>query len=302
MAARKKPQNPLNDLDGDDEPAPAKESAVERVLSKEREEAEETDDDPVIDLSGEEDDEPEVSTRAAKKAERGRIREENEALRIRSEAAERLLQETLRQQSQYQQPQQPQNEFAVYDQQIQREQDMLLKEYEYLRAKGSAVTKEELADYQKRVNEHNERDADLKTAKALHRRGIPLQQENPVVQQARMRYPDVASNPQASNWATARLAQLVYEGKPDNWDTFDLAVQEARQRFKIGKGAPSPQMRTRLAGHSRGGGSGAAAQFVMTKEHRKNADALYSHIKDPNKRYTQYAKTVGAKILAGDDD
>lgn len=306
MAARKKgAQSALSLEDDDTEETPQKESNVEKVLSKEREDAEEKEDDPVIRLDAEdEDDDPEPQiSRDEKKRRRGSLIAEAEANKARAEAAERFLQQTMEMQRQYAQPQQqPQDELAPYEQQLERERTMLLKEAEYLRSKGGG-TESEVKDYTARVQEHNNRDAELKVARALQKMGVsPQQRTNPVVEEARRRYPDVAVDDKASNWATARFQQLVLEGKPNDWPTLDIAVSEARQRFGIGRPGPSSNMKTRLAGHSRGGGSSGGASFVMTKQHRKQADALYSHIKDTNKRYTMYAQTVGRKILSGGVD
>ena len=100
--------------------------------------------------------------------------------------------------------------------------------------------------------------------------------------------------------------QLVATGaQPYSQDTIDKSMDAAERQFRLGKykngvpQTPSPQMRERLQGSPRGGGSGGGekseGQVVMTKEMRKMANAAYGHIKDEGKRYKAWYKSQAAQ-------
>lgn len=314
MATKRK--DPLND----DEPN--KGGDVERV---EQDERPDEDENPVIDLSEPDPADPPHQSRDDKKRERGRLREEAEADRAaRAEAdaraarTEQLLQQTLASQQEYFARQNGQTQRDPYQEgqeRLKRERDLLTREVGLLqeRAKRGENVSAEYQALTERVSDFDRRQAEFHADAAVARRQgaqPQTQQVHPILQHWQIREPEVMLNPQAARWVIMRVLAEVQAGAQDSPELTQQVIDQAKQRFGIGKPKrqQDPSLKTKLAGHGRGaGGGGGEAQFVMTKEHRRNAEALYANAKHPNgkafttqEKYEKYARGPGRKMLQGD--
>lgn len=307
MAARRK--DPMGDLDGDDSHT---EKLVEQVKEKENEVLDSSDKpDPVISLD-EPDDEPDDAeqseSRDGKKRRRGEEWRDAQAAREERDRAYELVKSTL----EFQRSQTPQQQpagadpMAQYSEAFRRERDILAREGSFLQ-QNPRRTQQEVDDYNKRVAEYEDRQAQFNAFRALRAAGYqPPQQEHPAITEGRRRFPDLAGDPTMFQRLLARHHDAVLSGKPDNWDTATVVANQLRAERDGKQRKPDPILRTALAGHSRGaGGGGGGRSFTMTAEHRKNAEAMFDKAKDPQtgkflsktQIYERYARKVGPEIL-----
>jgi hypothetical protein len=116
---------------------------------------------------------------------------------------------------------------------------------------------------------------------------------------------DVFGNQRAAAAFQAEYIRLIkVRGEPDNWTTFEKAADAARREVGLaprgGRPAPSRGAKSKYTGVSRGGSGGDDGRVTVTmdKDMKAMADTMYSHIKDPKKRYQRYADRVGSKTVA----
>ena len=121
------------------------------------------------------------------------------------------------------------------------------------------------------------------------------------VQRLNSEHADVMGNPHAAHYFRGAYMQLRAMGKPDEWETINLAAAKARElagmQPKGGRPAPSRGTRAKFEGAPRSGGHGAGggrATGRMTAELKKMAHALYGDPnKDENKRDQKFANEFG---------
>jgi len=291
--------------------------------------------DPVLELSDDDDDDPidaptpSGPTREDKRKNRAwmnredkdRLERENQELKARADQAILQAQQatTYAQQAvQYSQQNQPRHGYSndPIDHAaglLARERKVLNQEYQnrYAEAGRRPISAEEQQAFEARAEELEQRNVQIGVARALRAQGLgqhnPQQTQADVLRiQITQKYPEASQHQAALVYADGVQKQLVATGaQPYSQDTIDKSMDAAERQFRLGKykngvpQTPSPQMRERLQGSPRGGGSGGGekseGQVVMTKEMRKMANAAYGHIKDEGKRYKAWYKSQAAQ-------
>ncbi len=259
------------------------------------------------DDEGDDDEEEKKLSRREKKQARGSLREEAEKLRERAALAEQQaayatgVAQTMAQRMQ--QPQEQRDPLDFHQEGAQREQRLLVQEYQQ-RVKRGELSKEEHDDFESRGNAIQAKLAEIAAERVLRRQQSQQPQGQNVMAVLQARYPEVVSNQQAFAYAIARYRTLVsdpIERAPDNWDTAERVMQETKERF--GMAAPKNGSE-RSGGNTRryeGGGAGASGnvkgeaptKITLTKDDVAAADAAYPHLPE-KERYTRYAKIAQA--------
>jgi len=304
-----------------DKPGP-KERMAERA-QKANKELDTDEDAPVIDVSERDDDEEadepisqsKGSVRQEKK--RNRYREMSE----RAAAAERARQETEARFSQMMslyertvasqsRPQEPQkDEFDDKLDKIYREQETL---YTELQLKARTLTQQDKDRIERRARELDAEKISVTVQKQIRASGAGQQSNGAAsTMQAmlQMEYPEIMAHEDALGWAQSYYQMARREGRMASLDLARESMQKARQRFRIGGGAPerrapppSAAARAKYAGVGASGGGRDADderdEVVMSKPFRKMANGKYPHIKDEKKRYQMWAQGPGKRLLA----
>lgn len=263
------------------------------------------------DPDDDEDEEDRRQTRAERKAERGRLKDELEATRGQNrELLERVSRmEGALQQSMRDTRDSSRRAGAEEDDPLQAELDDVFDQQEALSAQIAQVGKHMTAD-QERNFLAKARRLDIRKheliAERTARRNAP--RADPEAEQRRAfqaAYADVFENEAAKQYAKAEFLRLVHHPnpamrKPDNKETLRLAMENTRKEFGMSRPAPTEQERARTSGVSRGGtgGGGKRENMVgMGKFEKGLADKAFPHIKDDKTRWNKWAQTAGKKML-----
>lgn len=290
-------------------------------------------DDQEIEVSGEEDSEPDAEQAAAapakpsRKERRGnRVNELLEAERRRADAAEARHAEVMRTMQQvaqrpvYAQPaQQPQgpDQWEVEAQNLQSQQEYLTAAFQRAHAEGNTAEVQRLQAEGWKLRRAMDRNTYIRNVREL---GVPQQPQQPgmtpqqiehMVEAAAVRrrmneeHGDIIGNERAARVFEANFKKMIHMGRADDWRTLTAAAEQTRQELRMqprgGRGAPSEATRARLSGMSTGAsGSGASGPRVikMNKKARLMADATYPHLPEAQ-RYQKWAREVGAKVPEG---
>jgi len=278
-------------------------------------------DDPVIDTSGDDEEELDAATPAGpsrdeKRRNRQWMNREEKASLMREleETKQRAEQAILgaQQATLYAQKmagsgqqQQQRDPLDDADAQLDKERQLLNDRYQFAYAGGKRPSPEEQRAFETEAKLLERRTTQIEVSRQMRYMQQPQQNTAAEVFKAnlRQRYPEATSNPQAMAYAEGQQKMLQAQGH-DPWApaTVDIAMKAAERAFRIGSHkqgasrAPDPSMRDRLSGSrpgAGGGGSGEASsdgKMVMTKENRKLANAAYSHIKDETTRWKTWAR------------
>lgn len=280
-------------------------------------------------VGGEEDDsddapeETERATRLEKKQERKRLRDEAEELRrenqrLRDEREDRVARGVERTEQltraaverltggAQQQSDPLEREMKI----VTDAEDALLGEYNALNAAGK-MTAESETRLKTRARQIEEAKHDVMTRRSLARQGIqrvdPEQaHRESVARQLREEHQDVYANEKAVQYAQGEYQRLQALGHPDSKKTHDMAMDAAREQFKLGGRSRSRDDlevdRRRFSGQSKqaGAGGGKTAKSVQVKKgsHEWNmALAFSSHIKNlsDEQKVQRWVNRVGAK-------
>jgi hypothetical protein len=300
------------DITGEDE---GKKKAPEEEKKKPEESAPE--EEPELSTEPEEqEEEDEPPSRGERRAARGRSRqaeleeELEQARRERDEARTQAMAFLARQ------PVQPQTNGKTEEdplgkewKDIQRETRVLQAEWRARNAQGQpALTQAEIDAFEERGWELEQRKHDV-AYRAAAKKHAPPPSQGPQGEHAVMltmikaEFPDVVGHPQAAQYADAMFRAKRARGAPDTMETRRAALMDARKEFQLGpvttSRQPSAATKARFAGPTRGAGGGGDERpttIRMTREHKRQADAMFPHIKDDGKRHAHWAKTVGADI------
>lgn len=265
----------------------------------------------VVDLEAVEEDTEADTTddRLSRKGRRAnRFREAQEraeaAERARAEAEERAarLQEAILLRLANGQPQSQQSEAKdPLDSKIEslREQRKRLRAQAAAMARAGMNIPDDLeADYERLEMEIAETVAEKRISS---RREDPEESERRTVQRAlQLQHPEVYGDPRATRWAKGRFEQLMADpssaGKPEI-AVVRQALMDAEVQFGFKRPSVSEGQKAKYAGRSAGasGAASPAKTVTLSKEERRMADTLYDHIKDPKKRYVEYARKVALK-------
>lgn len=186
------------------------------------------------------------------------------------------------------------------------EQDLLYREYN---SRSNQMTAAEHADFAKRQRALSRQMMEIGGELAVRKLGVgrndPEQTRSQIVaQELHMRHGDVLRDERMRMYADGVWRQLRAKGREDDWSTIDDAFDQTRKAFglrpKNGATAPSAGYKAKLQGNPRGmGGNGSEGRQVvtMTKEFQQMANAVYEHVKDPQKRYRMWAAGPGRRLL-----
>lgn len=252
---------------------------------------------------------PEPQSRGAKKAARGTLHQEAETLRadnerLRQENAERAAREAaasgyalgMRQAMGGGQKDPLEEELAK----IRQENEELVSSYA-AHEQAKTLTPELQKQFQGRADGLRERQMGVMVEKRMR-----ASQPDPRAAQAQQayqilssRHPEVSGNQKAFAWANARYQMLVADGHPENIETVDLAMNEAKTKHFPSSPKPDPTLQRKLVAQPRGGGAPAAAGETvrLTPKDQQMADEMWPNL-PPKKRYQQYAKVVAGKKSA----
>lgn len=277
----------------DDGKPPKRESREDDVVVR---------DEPDEEEPGSEDDdrEPERPTRRDRRQNRytemrneaAQAREEAAALRGRLEAQEQYLRQLREAPARPPEPaKDPVTELAA-------EKDRLQKQYMAAHRAG-AVTEEIYASYSQQYHALEQKISDARLDARLAEREAQLSQQ--MQEQAiRAQHSDVFDHPSAARWARGYYEQERAKGRHGDKALFDESMEQARATFRLsGRGGPTRETRARFAGTpsaAAGGGSADRAPsgaVTLSKEQRAMANAMYPHIKDPQKRGQLWWNKVG---------
>lgn len=264
-------------------------------------EVDETDSDPVV-----------RPTRAEKKRERLRLRDElEETRRKNNELAERIARMEGAQSAMHRQA-------AVRDETDDEDElDSVLESYQSelesawnaLRAKGANATEQDKEAYRLKAKEIDKKKA-IATADIIVKRRMgevtEAQSQEAVRAAIRTRYSDVYSNPRAVQYAEGEYRKLVAlgeRGTPEQ--VLDKAMEAARTAFRM-RSAPPPTERDRrqFSGPPRGrapstgGGDDSGGEIRMTKDLRRMARAMYPNLSEAES-YKKWAQGPGKAYLRG---
>jgi hypothetical protein len=296
---------------------------AEKPEPREREEVDddEPDDGPLVLDSDDPEPQPKPS-RAERRAERGRIREENEQLRQQLAATNQQIQQLAALQAQARQPAEPQvdPEVARLEQENQQawdEQQRISADYAARSAayqqRGQAMPLDEERGFHQRAQAAELQRNKIASILAYREAGLGQQQApqqptiNPYVAHVNMQYQDVLSDPRAKAYARAIGEDYAARGEM-NIQRYEETLKEARKVF-LAKGggngaprrpAPTPESRAKYAGQGAGsgGGGGESRPVIRISEAEKRmANAAFPHIKDDKKRYSKWVQDQGPEWM-----
>lgn len=237
-------------------------------------------------------------------------RERREAAEQRAEQTQRLLAEALNRALPQQQQQRVDPERARLEQEakdLRQAQQGLIERHRQLQLEKK-LTPDVDAQLQEEAWKLRDRIAQNDILRFAPRQQGPQMSEQQIAAatfRARVmsEHSDVVGNPRAAAAFRAKYIELIQvRGQPDNWQTLETAMDEARRLVGMpprgGRPAPSAGQKRKYSGVSRGGsgGGGESRQTItMTKAQKAMADAQYGHIKDEKKRYQMWVNRAGAR-------
>lgn len=161
------------------------------------------------------------------------------------------------------------------EQELYNQQDALVIEYENL-LQNKTLTTEKHADLKQRSRQLTTELNTVAAERALERNRGSIQQ---AASQARYNsmYSDVKSNPKALRYGRGQYEIMVAKGAPDNEETVERAMNEARIEFGMIKGKPTANDRAQLMGTNGGGGRRKAADntFKFDKSTTIMANSMF---------------------------
>lgn len=302
MAVRKKDPTLENDNDDTDAPVRSRKGPEPIEVSLDPD-----DDDDEPDAT---DPEP-VASRKERRKERGKLREEADRLRVEVADRDRRLADAearIARVDGYIQGQRAAggsqaDPLDAKLKEIEQENQAVVDQYNAI---GDKATPLQLEQWRRKATELRHREYEI-IAERRDRARAPSAEQQAQGERERLllaKYPELG-DPKIRAWAEARSKQLDLEGHAAGWDRTETVMREARAKFN-GRKEPDPTMPRKLAGMPRGASGGGASggsrrTFTMDAGHQAVADQMFKHIKDDKQRYTHYARTVGAKILAKED-
>lgn len=167
---------------------------------------------------------------------------------------------------------------------------------------SKTATPEKIAEWQKDAKELEDELDELKYQRRV-KKSQPKESPNTSMKEHIMRlHPDIYApgNQRIQAWARAKLTLRVSEGAPENLNTLNEVMEEARSTFGLpsrsqAKSSATPAMRSRLAGIPRSSGAAASSEPKRKKlsvHDMRMADSRFHYIKDKDKRYRHYYKEV----------
>jgi hypothetical protein len=260
-------------------------------------------------LAGESDEQH--RTRLEKKQERLEMKrlyeEQLQANRELRERLESMEQGTRQFQQQLMQPRNQVDELEVHLQNLDAAEERHIKlaqaEQVLAQQRGEAVPLETQRQWEAQQRVINRRRTELLMQKTLRDSGIqPGHQVRRDVVHAQ--YADVGANPNAQAYAVGKWHMLRAMGHPDNEETLDLAMEEARDKFGMSKRKPKPVTsgdRARLAGvtGAKGPSEGETASVHMTPQLKELAHARYARMTDltPRQKELLWVRKHGKQFL-----
>lgn len=239
----------------------------------------------------------ERQTRAEKKQQRSserwdeRERELRET-RDRMSALERELSEIRRVAQPREEPREDPFQSKL-DDVYERRRDLAAR-YSLDSRREGGLSKEERAEYESKAKKLEMEQMELVAARAAVR--TRPAQPDPEITAIRAKHYDVVSHPQAAKWAHAALAQAEAEGTTLSPRVVDEVAERARKRFNLGGAREASESeRSKYTGAPKSGqvsNREPPNTYRMTKDDKKMADSLYSHIKDDATRYRTWVKEV----------
>jgi chromosome segregation ATPase len=213
--------------------------------------------------------------------------------RDRMSSLERELQE-IRQSSQRREEAPRSDPFQTkLDDVYQRRRDLAAR-YTAESRRDGGISKPERDEFEKRAKDLEMEQMELVASRAAVR--LRPAQPDPELTAIRARHYDVLSHPQAAKWANAVLEQTVAEGAQVNPTVIDEIADRARGRFGLaGPRKVSDAEKSKYTGAPKAGQVSSKeppSTYRMTKDDKKMADSLYSHIKDDSTRYRTWVKEV----------
>lgn len=182
--------------------------------------------------------------------------------------------------------------------------------YNYFVSNAKNMTAEDQQKAQRRARELEERKADaqfnLRAARSgMARAPSPEQQQQQAFQmQLNARYPDLVGH-RAGQAGMLILQQKLLSGKPNTWETYDEAADEARAQYNLPganrKPKPTGVEQARYAGIPKGAGAGAGntiAPTKITKKQAEMAERMYPSM-DPGKARQKWWNEIGKKSQQG---
>lgn len=252
-------------------------------------------------------------------------RERREAAEARAEQTQRLLAEALNRALPQQQQQRVDPERARLDQEardLRQAQQALVERHRQAQLEAHKAGRPLDPTFDAQLQEEAWKLRD-RIAENDIRRFAPRPSGPPVTEQqiaaatfrARVmsEHADVVGDQQAQQLFRANWMRRLARREPDDWGTLEKAMDDTRRELgwspRGGRPAPSAGMKRKYSGVSRGGsgggdGGGGRQTITMTREAKAMADAAYSHIKDPKKRYQMWVNRAGARAAnrAGEKD
>lgn len=329
--------NPFATGKDDDEATDREVEKLKKTAREEPEERDDDEDDSdefevgggKDDDDGDDDDEPSRPSRRERRRERGdnllRV-ERDRAERAERDAAEtrRMLHETINRALPQRSQEPPKDQVAEQLEQeakdLQKQQLGLTQRYAALTSSGKA-TQAEIDAMQAEgfaLKDRMDANAFKRHSRQFGPRQQPGMTEAQVVaaaNKARLQteHADVMNHQVAGMYFRAEWMKLLDPrgdgsragGAPDDWDTLNSAMDKARRLAglppKGGRPAPTRGQQRKYSGVARGAGGGGDGPTTvkMTSEMKEMADAAYSHIKDPKKRYQHYVNRNAGKFAKG---
>lgn len=298
-----KPNYDGDDADDDDKVVAAKDPDGIEPEDEDDDGDGESDDEPDVEAAAEK---PERTPRQKARADRGRFFRENKELReaLNQQAQRTAYLEGLARNLQVPQPEPqrgPDPILAKLDANAQA-QDQLREAYAALQQSGR-LTPETDRQYAMRARELAREEAALVGFQVQRHTQRPQMDASEVAfravqQQVVMENQDVYSHPQAHQWSVARYMELKAQGRPDSREMHDECMEYARHKMgmplKRARPAPTPGQRSKYMGppSSAQREAGERVEVKKTKAHVQMANARFSHIKDPKKRWEAFEKMM----------
>jgi hypothetical protein len=164
-----------------------------------------------------------------------------------------------------------------------------------------SLTPELLKDFDQKSRSLQQQRIDISTQRAINQ-AMPQMLAASQAQQYRQEYGDVHANPNANRWARGHYDQLVAQGHPDNAETVRIAMNAARNQFRLAgaRSTPTEHDRQQLTGFSGNGRKNMEPKnntVKMGKPEKIMAMSMYGDRfnGDEKKAYTQWAKGPGIR-------
>lgn len=308
MQALREAEKPAAREEQDDDPGPALEFR-EAAQDDDREEP---------------DDEPQERPQSRRERRGNRYREAIERAERAEQAALRAeqLAQQLQQRVQAPPQQQAPDMASRYEEDYARNQQEQLSLAEFYQLRDRE-TQGRMPEEERQRFLARSRELQLQASEIAVARAQTLQQSraqppvDPYVAMLRAKYSDVNSNPIAHGEARQFYLKQRAAGVPEGPDLLEKALEHGRAYLR-GEASPrqskrpSAQQQSKYTGsapgssQARGGGEGKSngrvtlPEGLSMKEFRRMADKAFPHIKDDQKRYTHYYRSVVAPTNQGD--